>query len=578
MINHESNVIEYTYTDQHAVPDDVSEPLKPDYAINQLLAQFTGGIDPVAYSLAFTDWFIHLLLSLGKQQALADLTLTNASTLNKNLEDAADDNRLSGPEWQTWPYAVYRQNYLAMRQWWQLATRDVQGVEKHHTDMVNFSVRQWLEALSPANYLTTNPNVIHKTLESAGANLVKGVDNLIEDIQQQYFREAAPKREETYRVGENIAVTPGQVVFKNNLLELIQYSPDTEEVCAEPVLVVPAWIMKYYILDLSEHNSLVRYLVQQGHTVFMISWKNPQHEDHNVSLIDYLKQGLGEAIEAVQQRVPSEQINGVGYCLGGTLLTMAAAWLAREKRNPFCALTLLAAQTDFSDAGDLRLFIDESQLSMLEAVMAKNGFLPKESMAGTFTLLRANYLLWSRWVKEYLLGERQHPNDLLTWNKDATRMPARMHAEYLRQCYLHNSLASGQFMVDNRPIALADIQVPLFVVGTAKDHVAPWQSVYKINLLIDKDITFLLTNGGHNAGIISEPGHAHRVYQMATRKEDGAYLPPQAWLDEVPLQEGSWWPAWQQWLSSQSSRKVSARTVEAVKPLPAAPGNYVLAP
>ena len=273
MINHESNVIEYTYTDQHAVPYDVSEPLNPDYAINQLLAQFTGGIDPVAYSLAFTDWFIHLLLSLGKQQALLDLSLTNASTLNKNLEKAADDNRLSGPEWQTWPYAVYRQNYLAMRQWWQLATRDVQGVEKHHPDMVNFSVRQWLEALSPANYMTTNPQVIHKTLESAGANLVKGVDNFIEDIQQQYFREPELQRQETYRVGENIAVTPGQVVFKNNLLELIQYSPDTEEVCAEPVLVVPAWIMKYYILDLSEHNSLIRYLVQQGHTVFMISWK-----------------------------------------------------------------------------------------------------------------------------------------------------------------------------------------------------------------------------------------------------------------------------------------------------------------
>ena len=577
MINHESNVIEYTYNDQHAVPEDVSEPLKPDYAINQLLSQFTGGIDPVAYSLAFSDWFIHLLLSLGKQQALLDLTLTNASTLNKHFDEAAEDNRLSGPEWQSWPYALYRQNYLAMRQWWQLATRGVPGVEKHHIDMVNFTVRQWLEALSPANYLLSNPQVIQKTVESAGSNLLKGMDNLLEDVQHQLLSESETVLQDEYQVGENIAVTPGRVVFRNSLLELIQYSPDTETVCAEPILIVPAWIMKYYILDLSPHNSLVKYLVGQGHTVFMISWKNPQQEDHNVGLMDYLKHGLDEAIEAVQKRVPEQPINGVGYCLGGTLLTMAAAWLARENRNPFSNLTLLAAQTDFSDAGDLRLFIDESQLSMLEAVMAKNGYLPKESMAGTFVMLRANYLMWARWVKEYLIGERQHPNDLLTWNKDATRMPARMHAEYLRQCYLHNSLASGQLLVDNKPIALADIQVPLFVVGTAKDHVAPWQSVYKINLLIDKDITFLLTNGGHNAGIISEPGHPRRVYQMSTRKEDGTYLPPQAWLDEVPLQEGSWWPEWQQWLKQQSQQQVPARYVEPVKPLPAAPGDYVRA-
>lgn len=577
MIDRESNVIEYTYADQHGVPEDVSEPLKPDYAINQLLSQFTGGIDPVAYSLAFTDWFIHLLLSLGKQQALVDLMLTHSSTMDHNAEEAADDNRLAGAEWQPWPYAIYKQNYLAMRQWWQLATRDVQGVEKHHIDMVNFTVRQWLEALSPANYAISNPKVIKKTYETSGNNLLKGFDNLIEDFQRQYLTEDDNAVNQQYEVGKNLAVTPGKVVFKNNLLELIQYDAATNEVYKEPVLITPAWIMKYYILDLSPENSLVKYLVEQGHTVFMISWKNPEQEDHNVGLVDYLKTGLCEAISAVRRIVPDQPINGVGYCLGGTLLTMAAAWLAREEKNPFCKLTLLAAQTDFSDAGDLRLFIDESQLSMLEAVMAKNGFLPKESMAGTFVMLRANYLLWARWVKEYLMGERQHPNDLLTWNKDATRMPARMHAEYLRQCYLHNALASGQLMIDGKPIALSDIQVPLFVVGTAKDHVAPWKSVYKINLLIDKDITFLLTNGGHNAGIISEPGHPHRVYQVSTRKEDGQYLPPQAWLNEVPMKEGSWWPVWQNWLAADSEQKVAARNVEQVGKFPAAPGDYVRA-
>ncbi|MFS1702095.1 PHA/PHB synthase family protein [Alteromonas sp. AMM-1] len=577
MINRESNVIEYTYADRHATPDDVSEPLKPDYAINQLLSQFTGGIDPVAYGLAFADWLIHLLLSLGKQQALLDLSVTHACGQNPECEDAADDNRLAGAEWMPWPYALYRQNYLAMRQWWQLATRDVQGVEKHHTDMVNFAVRQWLEALSPANYLFTNPKVAKATLETSGNNLVKGMDNLLHDISRQYLGEAQ-KNDSLYQVGKNLAVTPGKVVFKNALLELIQYSPSTATVKAEPVLITPAWIMKYYILDLSEHNSLVKFLVDQGHTVFMISWKNPRQDDHNVGLVDYLKRGLGEAIAEVQKRTPEQRIHGVGYCLGGTLLSMAAAWLERENRSPFCSLTLLAAQTDFSDAGDLRLFIDESQLAMLEAVMAKNGYLPKESMAGTFVMLRANYLLWARWVQEYLMGERQHANDLLAWNQDATRMPARMHSEYLRQCYLNNALAGGQLMVDGKPIALSDIQVPLFVVGTAKDHVAPWQSVYKVNLLIDKDITFLLTNGGHNAGIISEPGHAHRVYQVATRKEDGQYLPPQAWLDEVPMHEGSWWPVWQQWLVDNSGADVPSRQVEAQPGLADAPGLYVLEP
>ena len=575
MINRESNVIEYTYADRQSAPDDVSEPLKPDYAINQLLSQFTGGIDPVAYGLAFTDWFIHLLLSLGKQQALLDLSLTHACGQNAECEEAAEDNRLAGAEWIPWPYAFYRQSYLATRQWWQLATRDVQGVEKHHTDMVNFAVRQWLEALSPANFPLTNPAVTHATLATSGNNLVKGLDNWLQDVTQQYLG-SSKAAHSPYQVGKNLAVTPGKVVFKNALLELIQYAPTTDTVKAEPVLITPAWIMKYYILDLSEHNSLVKYLVDKGHTVFMISWKNPQQDDHNVGLVDYLKQGLGEAIAAVQSRIPGQRIHGVGYCLGGTLLSMAAAWLEREKRSPFCSLTLLAAQTDFSDAGDLRLFIDESQLAMLEAVMAKHGYLPKESMAGTFVILRANYLLWAKWVKEYLLGERQHANDLLSWNQDATRMPARMHSEYLRQCYLNNALAGGQIMVDDKPIALADIQVPLFVVGTAKDHVAPWQSVYKVNLLIDKDITFLLTNGGHNAGIISEPGHPHRVYQVATKKEDGPYLPPQAWLKDVPMHEGSWWPVWQQWLADNSTEDVTARNVNSVEGLPDAPGQYVL--
>lgn len=575
MINRQSNVIEYAYADQLSVAEDVSEPQKPDYLFNQMISHFTGGADPIAYTLAFTDWYLHLLLSLGKQQSLRDIALQQLTDHDPDKSTENSDFRLKGKEWQAWPYSVFKNQFLAMRNWWQQATRNVPGAEQHHINMVNFFVNQAVDAFSPANSPFTNPNVVAKTQSTSGANLIKGVTNYFEDLAQSKQVEALSSQTD-FNVGENIAISPGKVVFKNDLLELIQYSPTTEEVCAEPILITPAWIMKYYILDLSPHNSLVKYLVEHGHTVFMISWKNPDPSDHNLGLIDYLKDGLGKAIEVVQARVPEQPINGVGYCLGGTLLAMAAAWLAREERNPFKAITLLAAQTDFTDAGDLRLFIDESQLSMLEAVMAKQGYLPAESMAGTFAMLRSNAMLWSKVTEEYLIGERQSNSDLMAWNKDITRMPAKMHAQYLRQCYLNNALANGQFLVDGRPIALADIQVPLFVVGTAKDHVAPWQSVYKINLLIDKDITFVLTSGGHNAGILSEPGHPRRVYQIATRKEDGAYLPPQAWLDDVPLREGSWWPQWHSWLESLSSGKAPARSLDAEQCMPDAPGKYVL--
>jgi polyhydroxyalkanoate synthase len=382
-------------------------------------------------------------------------------------------------------------------------------------------------------------------------------------------------------VGKKVAVTPGKVVYRNRLIELLQYEPATKTVHAEPILIVPAWIMKYYILDLSPHNSLVKFLVDHGHTVFMISWKNPGPEDRDLGLEDYRTLGFLEALAAVSAIRPGSKVHALGYCLGGTLLAIAAAALARDGDDRLRSLTLLATETDFTEPGELALFIDETEVAFLEDLMWDQGFLDTTQMAGAFQLLRSNDLIWSRLVREYLLGEHQGMTDPMAWNADATRMPARMHSEYLRKLFLNNDLAEGRFRTGGRPVTLTDLRVPVFAVGTVKDHVAPWRSVYKIHLLTDTDVTFALTSGGHNAGIVSEPGHSNRSHQIATRKHGDRYIDPETWQQVAVRQEGSWWPAWQTWLQELSSGHVAApRTAGAPErgypPLGDAPGSYVL--
>ncbi|MBP6895447.1 MAG: PHA/PHB synthase family protein [Gammaproteobacteria bacterium] len=543
-------------------------------------ARLTGALSPMAGLLAAFDWAAHLAASPGKQVALAQLAAQQAQALSREWAPAtpdafaAPDRRFRAPAWQHAPFKAWQQAFLASQQWWDAATHGVLGVERHHEDLVAFSARQWLDLLSPGNLPWANPEVIEATLREGGANLLRGLHNWMEDAGRQASG-AAPAGTEQFRVGHEVAITPGKVVLRNALIELIQYAPATPTVHPEPVLLVPAWIMKYYILDLTPEESLVRYLVSQGHTVFCISWKNPGEAERDRGMDDYLQLGLHAALDAVQALCPRRKVHAAGYCLGGTLLAIGAAAMARDGDDRLASTTYFAAQTDFSEPGELGLFIDESQLSLLEAQMRQKGYLTAQQMAGAFSMLRSYDLLWSRMVGDYLLGHRAPMNALMAWNADATRMPARMHSEYLRRLFLDDDLSEGRFPVGGRPVSLGSLRLPTFMVGTVTDHVAPWRSVHKLHFLCPAEITFALTTGGHNAGIVNPPSpDSRRSHRLLTRPADGPYLAPDEWLAAAPTHAGSWWPAWQQWLAAHSGAPVKPPRMGTG--LADAPGNYVL--
>ncbi|THH36898.1 alpha/beta fold hydrolase [Aliishimia ponticola] len=563
-----------------------------DKGLRAAIAKFTAGLSPIALTAAYADWALHLTAAPGKRLELmekaarkswrlanyATFCATNPGATETCIDPLPQDHRFRSENWQKWPYNLMYQSFLLNQQWWYNATTGIEGVTQQHENVVEFAARQMLDVFSPSNYVLTNPDLLQRTITQGGMNLVRGWQNLLEDASRLNARQK-PVGAEEFQVGENLATTPGKVVFRNRLIELIQYAPTTDKVRPEPILIVPAWIMKYYILDLSETNSLVRFLTDQGFTVFMISWMNPDEEDRDLGMDDYLSLGVMEAVTAAQTIADSDDIHAIGYCLGGTLLSIAAAAMARDGDKRLKTLTLLAAQTDFTEAGELQLFINDSQLTFLEDMMWNQGYLDTTQMAGTFQLLRSNDLIWSHVIHDYLMGERTPMIDLMAWNADPTRMPYRMHSEYLRKLYLNNDLAEGRYNLGDRPVAISDIRAPVFLVGTERDHVAPWHSVYKFNLLSDTDVTFVLTSGGHNAGIVSEPGHPHRHYRIATKLKDAAYADPERWMAETESTEGSWWSALAEWLSARSDAPVAPPPLGAkdkgYKPLCDAPGTYV---
>jgi polyhydroxyalkanoate synthase len=560
-----------------------------DHQLRSHVAAATRGVSPVDVAAAVVDWAGHLVLSPGKLLSLAESLARNGVELAKigvkvGKSDGADlpaivDRRMLSEEWQKWPFNVFAHGHRLAKGLAAEATTGVDGVSRDHEQLVSFLANQIVELASPANIPVTNPEFITTTRAERGANLKRGVHNLAEDMRRKRSGEL-PQGLEDFVVGKDIGITPGKVVYQNRLFELIQYSPQTGEVVAEPVLIVPAWIMKYYILDLSPRNSLVRYLDSQGKTVFIMSWKNPDEKDRDLGMHEYLHEGVMAAIDAVSTIVPQRKMHAVGYCLGGTLLSIAAAYMARERDDRLQTMSLFAAQIDFREAGEITTMLGEGTFTFLEALMRKQGYLAMENMTGAFAALRVSDLVYDPMMQRYLLGKDRSLNDLMAWNEDGTRMPCKMHTEYLRNCYMENNLAEARYEVNGRPVCVGDIRVPGFVLGTATDHVAPWKSVYKAMRLMNNEMTFALTTGGHNAGIACGPDHPRRKHWIATRRPGDLYVDPDQWQAENELADGSWWPAWDAWLDAHSSSErvqppKMGKAKAGYKPLRDAPGLYV---
>ena len=556
-----------------------------DGVIHAAEAMMSGGLSLGAQWLAFADWGLHLSNAPFRRYELAQAWARQLHRLydvaafgETAIEPAPNDHRFKDADWRTPPFNFYAQGFLLTQEWLEQAAKGPRGVEPANSRIVSFALRQLADMASPSNLPWLNPEVLREAMNTGGANFVVGAVNFLTDLQEA--ESGRPSGQDQFVIGRDLAATPGEVVYRNELIELIQYAPTTSRARPQPVLIVPAWIMKYYILDLSAHNSVIRLLVAQGFTVFCISWRNPGSDQRDLSLEDYRRLGVMAALDAVSDICGGTKIHACGYCLGGTMLAIAASAMARDGDDRLQSVTLLCAQTDFSEPGELQLFITEDQVAFLEDMMRAQGYLDSRQMSGAFRLLRSNDLVWSRMIKTGMLGQRTHPNDLMAWNADGTRMPARMHAEYLRRLFLEDALAEGRYFVEGRPIVVGDVRVPMFVVGTETDHIAPWRSVYKIHLLNEGEITFALTSGGHNAGVVSEPGHKGRRFSIARRAAGALYVGPDEWLKRAERREGSWQPAWWAWLAERSGEPVAPPPSGSARypALYPAPGAYVREP
>ncbi len=563
-----------------------------DRNVHAILGSAVGGLSVVGLAQAWGDWATHLALSPGKQMELVWKGWRKWNRLTQSLwsgvggedpeasiEPLPNDRRFASPAWQKMPYSAIYQSFLLTQQWWHNATTDIPGVSRENERLVEFYSRQYLDMLSPSNFLATNPELMDRTWKEGGQNLVRGAQALAEDMARMAAGNTAP-RPLAFQPGQDVAVTPGQVVYQNRLVELIQYAPTTDKVQAVPILIVPAWIMKFYILDLSPENSLIRWLVGQGFTVFCLSWKNPDAGDRDLGFDDYRTLGVMAALDAVCAITGAPAVHGIGYCLGGTLLTVAAAVMAREGDDRFASLSLLAAQVDFSQAGELSMFTSEPQIALLEDIMWRDGYLDQQRMAGAFNMLRSQDLIWSQATKAYLEGEVNRPNDLASWSADATRMPFRMHSEYLRWLFLNNDLSEGRFVAGGAAVYPADIRAPIFAVATERDHIAPWKSVYKLSYMVHGALTFALVSGGHNTGIVAPPGSDRAAYRILQHDETSNHRDPEVWAQSVVPTPGSWWEALRNWLLQRSDERIApppmGRAELGYAARRAAPGEYVL--
>lgn len=483
------------------------------------------------------------------------------------------DRRFRAPEWQeSAVFDFIKQSYFLTCQAMQKTIQETKGLSDSDRRKLEFQTQLFADAISPTNFVMTNPEVLNETIKTGGENLVKGLENLIEDWERGKGElKISTTDYNAFKIGENIAVTPGTVVYQNDLMQLIQYAPSTENVNKRPLLVVPPWINKYYILDLKPENSFMKWLVSQGHTVFIVSWVNPDASLSEKTFSDYMHEGMLDSLTQIEKITGEKDCNVIGYCLGGTLLSISMAYLkAKKQESRIASATFLTTLIDFENAGDMKLFMDEEQLEALDRGMAEKGVLEAKELNRTFSLLRANDLIWSFVVNNYLMGKEPFPFDLLYWNDDSTNMPAAMHSFYLRKFYGENLLTkAGGISVDNMPIDIESIETPAYFLSTREDHIAPWKATYAGSRILSGPVTFTLAASGHIAGVVNAPGRKKYCYWEALEKTDD----PDKWLKGAQQHEGSWWPHWQKWIATFSNGETEAR--KPGKGIEPAPGTYV---
>jgi len=494
------------------------------------------------------------------------------------IEPNAGDRRFKDNAWtENAVFDYIKQSYLLTARWMQATVKQVDGLDDKTAKKIDFYTRQFVDAIAPSNFVLTNPEVLRTTIETGGENLVKGLDNLLKDLERGKGRLMIKMTDlEKFKVGVNIAVTPGQVIYQNDLIQLIQYEPATSTVKRRPLLIIPPRINKFYILDLRPENSFIRWAVGQGHTVFVVSWVNPDAKLAQKTFEDYMSEGLLAELDAIEQATGEREANVIGYCLGGTLLAATLAYMKLKGNDDrIKSATYFVALVDFKEAGELSVFIDEEQLHFLEERMREHGYLEGSDMATTFNMLRANDLIWSFVVNNYLLGKEPFPFDLLYWNSDSTRMPAAMHSFYLRNMYQENKLVvPGGITLAGVPIDVSTITTPSFLLSTREDHIAPWKSTYAATQLYRGPVKFVLAASGHIAGVVNAPGKSKYGHWENAKNPPT----PDEWLASATQYPDSWWPAWEKWVGKYAGGEVPARKPGdgGLKPIEKAPGSYVL--